>query len=63
MTQYRNLSSALQGALTEILTTGSEVHARGQNQREIIGYCTTMTSPQERVVVLPGREQRFRRDC
>lgn len=56
MTQYRNLSSALQGALTEILTTGSEVHARGQNQREIIGYCTTMSSPQERVVVLPGRK-------
>ncbi|MGP0223299.1 MULTISPECIES: thymidylate synthase [unclassified Paenarthrobacter] len=56
MTQYRNLSSALQGALTEIETTGSEVLARGQNQREIIGYRTTMTSPQERVVVLPGRK-------
>jgi thymidylate synthase len=52
----RNLSDALQGALLDITSAGTEVHARGQNQREIIGYRTVMTSPQERVVVLPGRK-------
>lgn len=52
----RNLSDALQSTLVDITSTGAEVHARGQNQREIIGYRTVMASPQERIVVLPGRK-------
>lgn len=51
----RNLTDALTAVLRDVVVDGVELHARGQNQRELRAYQVKIERPSERVVVLPGR--------
>ncbi len=51
----RNLTDALTTVLRDVQERGTEVHARGQTQREIQAHTLAIERPFERVVVLPGR--------
>ena len=55
LTTYRNASSALLGELKNIMHHGERIAVRDHGTREVESRCFQITSPLERLVVIPHR--------
>lgn len=54
--KLRNLDAALHETIRSVMLTGEDVVARGQAQREVIGFNISVERPTERVVLMPHRK-------
>ncbi|GAB3042523.1 hypothetical protein GCM10027052_25740 [Parafrigoribacterium mesophilum] len=53
--KYKNAAAAMVAKLTQLLLTGEEVSVRGKLTRESMHQLVSLSSPLERCIVVPGR--------
>ena len=52
---YKNLTDALVGSLSHLLTEGASVPSRNGETKELYAHQIRIQSPQERVLITPHR--------